>query len=332
MQVQTFADPSYVAVNNPFDMPWHFLGLELVVYGCFIMTVRHAWKQHREGDSFHLFQWLTMFVYGLLMELIAFNFMQNYHHGQFSVQLYHGELPLYITAIYLVFHYTGIKAVERLGLPLIKGGLLAGLAIMVIDVPFDSLGVDAGWWWWVDNSADALHPRFVEVLETRWFGVPVTSYYWYLMYGALLYVLSHLAWRRMERKGRSLRTRLLVAPLVSVGVVVGGALAFEVMFWLPRLTGLSDHAIVATYIGSVVILAATVRAPEAKPAPRWLLGNVAVFYVFHLALMIWLATQGGLSSPSGKPILLSAAALVAATIVLRLPLPVAQEVEQRSAR
>jgi hypothetical protein len=308
----------YIAFRNPLSMPVHFLALEIVVYVCFALTLRHAINKHREGDTYHLFQWVALFIYGLIMELVSFNFFQNYGHATFSVQFYYGQLPLYVTCIYLVFHYTGIKMVERLGLPRLTEGLLCGLAIVLIDVPFDSLGVDSGWWWWADNQETALHPRFVEAVETRWFGVPVTSYLWYLMYGALAVIFSRTAYAKIS--DWSTKAKLAIAPLVSVAVVVAGALAFEAVFWAPRNLGLSDHIIVATYFAAMLILALSVRAPNAKPAPAWLVSIPIMFHGMHLGLMAVLWSRGDLTSASGKLPLLIGAAIVSVSIVLILPI------------
>ncbi len=317
-QLPAYSDPSYVSVHNPFDIPLHFLGLELVVYVCFFFTVRHAIGRHRAGDSYHLFQWIALFCYGVIIELVSFNFFQNYEHGTFSVQFYHGQLPLYVTCIYLVFHYTGIKMIERLNLPPIREALLCGLAIMLIDVPFDSLGVDAGWWIWIDNPGEAYHPRFIEAVKTRWFGVPVTSYYWYLMYGALLALLTRGVYAKIKQ--RSLALRLLIAPGISMSVMVLGALAFEIMFWLPRGIGISDHIIVATYLGFILAYAATTRAPNAQRAESWLLSNALLFHGYHLILMAGLWSQGRLTHGAGKLVLISCAIALSLTVVLALPL------------
>lgn len=308
----------YVSFTNPLDLELHFIGLELAVYVCFALTLRHALRQHARGDSYHLFQWIALFVYGVIMELVAFNLFQNYAHATFTVQFYHGQLPLYITCVYMVFHYTGIKMIERLALSPIREGLLCGLAIMLIDVPFDSLGVDAGWWAWVDNSATAPHPKFVEAIETRWFGVPVTSYYWYLMYGALLAIFSRGLYAKIE--GWAITRRLLMAPVVSVGVVVAGALAFQIMFWTPRSLGASDHIIVATYIAFVLLVALTTRAPNARPPERWLVINTVLWHSFHLALMAWLFSAERLSHGSGKLALIVPASLLSIGALFWLPL------------
>ena len=316
-QTHNFEDPNYISIQSPFESPLHYAGLEFVVYLCFALTVWHVATKYKEGDSSHLFQWVALFVYGLIMELVAFYFMQNYTHVTFTLQFYHGELPLYVTCIYLVFHYTGFKVVERLGLPLITGGLLAGLSIMLMDVPFDSLGVDATWWSWADNQETALHPRFVEAVATRWFGVPITSYYWYLMYGALLYIFSHWFYAKISHK--ALWAKLLLAPLVSIAVVIAGAMAFEILFWQPRGLGVSEHLIVAIYLGLVLLLAIRVRAPNAKPAEPWLFFVVTLFYGYHLLVMFWLWYEGELTYGMGKILLISGAAIAAFSMVKIVP-------------
>src|SRR5262245_11362419 len=97
----------FVAFNNPFAQPLHFAGVELIVVAAFVLTLRDALRRQA------LFQWLLAFCYGITMELIAFNYLNNYAHGQFTIQLYHRQLPLYVVCIYPVFHYTGLTLVQR---------------------------------------------------------------------------------------------------------------------------------------------------------------------------------------------------------------------------
>lgn len=287
-----------VACTNPLSLPASFLGLELVVYIAFALTVRHALGESARGNTYHVFQWAVLFIYGLIMEIVSFNFFDNYQHATFSVQFYYGQLPLYVTCIYLVFHYTGIKLVERFGLPRLQEGMLAGLAIMAIDVPFDTLGVGAGWWVWRDNSLTAIHPRFIEAVATRFYDVPVTSYYWYLMYGALLAIFSRTAYGWVWK--RSLAIRVCAAPLVSVSVFVVGAMAFEALFWTPRSFGMPDGAIVFTYLAIVWGYALTLRAPAAQPVAPWIVFNLGVFYAFHLGLLVALWVAGTLPSAGAR--------------------------------
>src|SRR5581483_1998112 len=158
-----------IAFHDPFARPLHQLGLELVFFGCAALTLRHALRDRRST-----FQWLVAFCYGLWMELIALSFLDNYQHAKFTVQLYRDKLPLYVLALYPVFHYTGLKLAERFRAPLAVEALLAGFVPFLMDVAFDLTGVGAGWWRWSTSDPN---------LATRWLDVPVTSYYWYLLFG-----------------------------------------------------------------------------------------------------------------------------------------------------
>ena len=149
------------------------------------------------------FQWLVVFFYGVAMELIELNAFPDYAHGQFTVQLYHRKLPLYVTFVYVVFHYTGLRLASRFRFSLgqVAEAVTCGLAILLLDVPFDIAGVDARWWTWVPSEHD---------VAQRWLGVPLTSYAWYLIFGGSsrgCAAWPSRAWRsaRSRRTWRSLR-------------------------------------------------------------------------------------------------------------------------------
>src|SRR5271170_5792244 len=122
--------------RSPFSIPPYFLGLELVFLVCFVLTVRDAVSRYRAGDRYPAFQWLVVFAYGVAMELVAFNAYPDYEHGRFTIQLYHQQLPLYVTFVYVVFHYTGIELVRSRGLRPLAAAVVTGLAIVLLDVPF----------------------------------------------------------------------------------------------------------------------------------------------------------------------------------------------------
>lgn len=260
-----------IQLRNPLDAPLHFLALEVVVTACLALTVLHAAGKWRAGERRYLFRWVAIFLYGLTMELIAFHYYQNYVHGKFTVQLYTDLLPLYVTFIYIVFHYTGIELAERLALPWWGRALVAGFAICMLDVPFDTLGVDAGWWTW---SADD------PVLAERWLGVPITSYEWYLLFGA---ILAGLCDRLGERT-------LWLTPVAAVGTFVLGVVAFLPFHGLTAL-GVPGTAIVAGHMIACALYAARARRS------RDIGVVVAVPFSLHglfAAVMVALWSQGRL--------------------------------------
>lgn len=309
-------DASYLSLSGPFAHPWHFAGLELVFTACFGATVLHALRRYRAGDRYPAFQWLVIFAYGVAMELIAFNAFKNYEHGQFTVQLYHRKLPLYVTFVYVAFHYTGIKLVERWRLGRVAEALLAGLAICLLDVPFDITGVDARWWWWVASDRD---------VAQRWLGVPLTSYYWYLLFGAILAALCRAVRPRLER--RSLLVYATVAPVVAVGVIVLGVVGF-LPFHALEAVGVPDAAIVAAHVAGCVVLAwrgLRGRAEAIMPPIAFVPGAL---YVWHAAVLAALARGGVVGDVAIKGATIAGAAAALALVGFGAP----RRVERNFAR
>jgi hypothetical protein len=242
---------------------WHFFGLELAVGTAFALSLTHAIENRKSGA---LFQWLTAFFYGITIELIAFNYWNNYDHGQFTVQLYHGKLPLYVTFWYPAIHYAGLKLVESWRLGRWSEPFVVGLCLMLIDAPFDTIGPDAGWWRWALKDAN---------VEARWLGVPVTSYYWYLLFGAIYAALT-----------RALKMRsFLVAPLVAPAIIVLGMIAF-VPFHLLKAAHVPDGLIVGAHIAACAALTFTVRPARSEIASPKIKIGVALLQLYPAALCL----------------------------------------------
>jgi hypothetical protein len=229
----------------------HFVGLELIVTIACALTLAHALGERRRGDSWPLFQWLTALAYGVILEIIAYNAWDNYQQGQFTVQLYHHKLPLYVTFIYPAFHYAALKLVEGRKLGWLQEALLVGFCLVLIDVPYDTCGPGAGWWHWSDGDPN---------MKVRWLGVPITSYYWYLLFGAIYAALLRALKPRLAQRSWA----LLMTPLAAAAVVVLGIVAF-IPFHLLKSVGVPGGAIVATHLVAVGVLAWMTRKPMTTP-------------------------------------------------------------------
>ncbi len=227
------------------------------------------------------------------MELVAFNAYPDYEHGQFTVQLYHRKLPLYVTFVYVVFHYTGLELVARRGLRPVAGALATGLAIVLLDVPFDIVGVDAKWWIW--------HPSIHDVAQ-RWLGVPLTSYEWYLLFGAVL------AWLLAVLRGRieplPVAAYVALAPVVAVAVIVLGIVGF-LPFHAFEAIGVPDAALVAAH--AAIALAVALRARGSSGAPSALRVIPPLLAVWHVAVLAWLWRSGDAERAGEKLAVLLAA-------------------------
>lgn len=264
-------DTAAVTIHTPWSRPLAHLALEVVVVTLGALTLVHALRARRQGDLLPLFTWATIFVYGLAMELISYNFIDNFVHAQFSVMFYHQKLPLYVTAVYPTLLYTGIATARRFQFPLWAEGFAAGLLIVAMDVPFDVVGPNVGWWSW--SRTDPL-------LAYRWCGVPVTSYYWHLAFGGILAALTraiapHLATPR----------QIVVALPAALMTIVLGVVAFLPLHGLAAV-GVSHGVVVAT--AWAVCFAVLVGAPKRilTTPDALLVALPATFYALHLVVAV----------------------------------------------
>lgn len=228
-----------VTIYDPTTRPASFLALELGVLIWCALTVRHALRADARGDRAARITWLTIVVYGFAMEAISYTLVQNFAHGQFTVMLWDRQLPLYVVAVYPVLLYTGIAAARALRLPRAIEPITAGLFIVLLDVPFDLAGPPCGWWTWFGGDPNT---------AVRWHGVPVTSFYWHLAFGAALAAITSAAARRT-------RPPAILAPVLAVATIVAGVLAFMPM-----------HALAAVGIGHGAFVGAAIAASAAATA------------------------------------------------------------------
>ena len=293
----------FLTLYSPWSRSPASLGLELVFLICAGLTLSHAIRALRRGEREPIFVWACTLAYGLMIEILSYNFLDNFTHGQFSVMLYHRKLPLYVAVLYPVFICTGYQLVRGLGLRALPTALFSGLVIVAIDVPFDTSGPDAGWWTWSDKDP---------VLAARLYGVPVTSYYWHLAFSACLLLLMRgiapwatSAAAAAARGGAAVLRIGVAAVAVGVGTLLSGVVAFLPFHLLKRL-GVPDGLVVA---GLCVLAAGVVIRGLLRPraalrdvrAPDGAILFVPIVYVaFQGAVAIWLRLRGGHADAAGK--------------------------------
>jgi hypothetical protein len=275
-------DSRIITIYDPTTRPVSFVALEVVTLVLAGLTLWHALRARRAGDRAALLTWITIVVYGLVMEILSYNLFQNFSHGQFTVMFYDRQLPLYVTAVYWVLQYTGITTARRLGLPRWAEAFAAGALIVAMDVPFDIVGPPAGWWTWFDTDPNIAY---------RWLGVPVTSLYWHMAFGGILaYVTAAAAARSKRPRGPSL---LWAGPL-SLAVVLLGVLSFAPFHALKAL-GIADGVTVAAALAACVAIAVAVRRRDrlsgasAARHDRTIPATWLVWYGLHAAVAASLA-------------------------------------------
>ena len=282
--MRTWLDTWLVTIHDPTSLAPSAVGLEVVVIGCAIATLVHALRAHRRGDRLALATWLTILIYGVAMEVISYNTVDNFKHAQFTVMFYKHQLPLYVTAVYPAFLYTGIATVRRLSLSRWAEPFAAGLVIVAMDFPFDILGPVAGWWTWSNSDPN---------LAFRWHGVPVSSYYWHLAFGGVLCWLT----RALGPRTASRRALWRAAPLALLTIVLG-VVAFLPFHGLHGLGVAHGTTVAGALVLSLIIAvqAAAAARRKAPGAPDLLLLAVPVlFFGYHLALAFAVSSGGRLA-------------------------------------
>ncbi len=275
----------FVTLRNPLTRPPFFLGLELAMYVCAVLTFMRALQAHRKGDTWPMFLWATTFAYGLLIEVVSYNFVDNFTHGPFTVMFYRDKLPLYVSVLYPVFITTAATTVRKLGLGKAAEPLAIGLMIVAIDFPFDICGPIAHWWAWSSSDPNIAY---------RWYGVPVTSYYWHLAFGGILCWLVRAFSGRVSRSKRPLTMALALAFPIGLATMVLGFLAFLPFHGL-KAAHVSDGVIVAALFGVAAFVTFFTKKTPAPEAAMGLSPVLILWFGWHVVVAGMLAAQGRLS-------------------------------------
>ena len=78
-------DNAFLTISSPTERPLSFLGIEVIVLGLGVAGLVHAVRAHRRGDPAALLTWLTIAVYGVVMELVSYAAFDNFAHGPFTI-------------------------------------------------------------------------------------------------------------------------------------------------------------------------------------------------------------------------------------------------------
>ncbi len=305
-------DSWLLTIYDPRSIPADFHGLELVILLGFILTLRHALRERRSGHPSGLLLWLSALFYGVWMELLSYNTIDNFSHAQFTVMFCGKQLPLYVVLLYPTFIYVAVTSARKLKTGALATFFTAGLLALMIDVPFDIMGPDCGWWIWHQGGDDP-----GGLVAYRWLGVPVSSYCWHLLFDGSHAPLTGRVGARLHARlaGRgtlyTFTALLPVSALLGVLAILSGVLVM-MPFHLFRAIGLSDGQFTISLLltASVVVLLSRNRA-DAGP-PLWgLLGFVLAWYFFFVALAWQVYGDGEIRQWREKALVIGLVAVVA---------------------
>lgn len=290
----SFRSPAEIWAENP-----TFLLLEVVTYIWAILLYKHA---RRHGGRVYLLFWAAIF-HGFVVECLSYVLpdIDNFWHGVSSVILFKQRLPLHIVLFYPCFHCTTNIAVSRLRLPWWSQPFAVGLADLLLDIPFDILGIKLLWWTWHDTDPN---------IFDRTYSVPLTSYIFHLTFASSFsLVLSTSRWlltgsRDLWKapKGGSLFAELVCVVLTAaLSMPLAAALQFLPLYHVFHdLLQVHTEACVWVLLGLYLVLAwsgdrhAGMEARQAQGQGRklkWFYWideisvSVLIHFVFYVVLM-----------------------------------------------
>ncbi|XP_078083081.1 uncharacterized protein LOC144502714 isoform X3 [Mustelus asterias] len=174
----------WVALRDPRDIwvkqPTLILN-KLAFYVVALLTLKHA---VRNGGRWK-YLWLATIIHGLTTEAVSYFLpdVDSFWHAQSSVMLLGKRLPLHIIFLYPIVIYQAYAAVSCLGLPWWAEPFAVGLGDLLIDVPYDIMGIKLLWWTWHDTDPN---------IYDRHYWVPWTSYIFHLSFACSFAFLINL--------------------------------------------------------------------------------------------------------------------------------------------
>jgi len=137
-------------------------------------------------------------------EMIVYNTqdVDNFWHAQSVAMFFGRRMPLYVMlGLYPLFDYTASIAAKKLRLPWWAEGPAVGLGAVLLDIPYDIMGIKLLWWTWHDTDPN---------IYDRMYWVPWTSYYfhasfacsftWMLKLSRKVLLTEEYNWKRFVRE------------------------------------------------------------------------------------------------------------------------------------
>ncbi|CAI5454038.1 unnamed protein product [Caenorhabditis angaria] len=213
-----YQDPSQIYENHT-----SFLFGELLFFLLAALTFVHAW---RIGTR-HVLVWFGILIHALNVENLCYWIpdMDNFWQAQGILTFFGARAPLYILiGIYHMFDYTAFVLASRLHLPWWAYGPAVGLGAVMLDMPYDIMGIKLVWWTWHDTDPN-IYDRM------NW--VPWNSYYfhasfacsftWLLLGSRHLLVAKEYDWKKLPRE-------ILCVFIAGTGAFWLGTIQFALLY------------------------------------------------------------------------------------------------------
>jgi len=266
-----------------------YLACEIEFLVCALFTLIHAF---RNGGRF-VYLWIGLIIHGLNTELIIYNTsdVDNFWHAQSFAMFFGRRMPIYVVlGLYTLFDYTSNIAAKKLQLPWWAEGPAVGLGTVLLDIPYDIMGIKLLWWTWHDTDPN---------VYDRMYWVPWTSFYyhssfacsfnWMLRLARNLLLTEEYNWKQVHRELACVVFAGLTAFWVGAFQFLPVYHVFHDFFKVP--TECCVMAFLSFYVYLVWIAdrypKATAR-PEKKKKKNWfdeLCLLVVVHYAFYMVIV-----------------------------------------------
>lgn len=177
----SFRSPREILDENP-----TFLICTIVFQLLALLSLIHAIRSGPRG----FLLWISALGHGFVTEAISYFLpdIDSFWHSQSMVMFLNRRLPLYIALFYPTVMYTTNTAVERLRLTSLAHPLAVALADVVMDFPYDIVGIKLLWWTWHDTDPN---------IFDRHYSVPWTSYLFHMTFASSLSFLFNMTWNNI---------------------------------------------------------------------------------------------------------------------------------------
>uniref|UniRef100_A0A914C0X7 DUF7802 domain-containing protein n=1 Tax=Acrobeloides nanus TaxID=290746 RepID=A0A914C0X7_9BILA len=198
--------------------------------------------------------------------------------------------PLYIIlGIYHMFDYTAYVFVKRLHLPWWAEGPAVGLGAVMLDMPYDIMGIKLLWWTWHDTDPN---------IYDRMYWVPWNSYYfhasfacsfvWILNFTRKIFVDDVYDWKKFGRE-------FFCAFLAGTLAFWFGSLQFALIYHPAHdIFGVHSEITTCVFLGIYAVIVWIAdrhnKRPEARAGNTYWFDElalaVATHYLFYMVLVL----------------------------------------------
>ncbi|ESO87411.1 hypothetical protein LOTGIDRAFT_127893, partial [Lottia gigantea] len=279
-----FRHPSDILKNHA-----SILYCEVAFYVLAFLTLVHAL---RHGGRYK-WLWLAALLHGLTVECVSYFLpdIDNFWHAQTMVILLGQRLPLHIILLYPVFIYTTSIAVSLMKLRWWAEPFAVGLAVVLLDVPYDIMGIKLLWWTWHDDDPN---------IFDRHYQVPWTSYYFHATFASAFAIIFHGVRGLLCSKVGKFQSAGFFSELVCAMITGLFAMPLGVLQFVPIYHPLHDSLKIHTEVCVLLLLVTYAvivwlsdRVPylnarnSANPSNIFEITSIVIIhYVFYIYLVV----------------------------------------------